>query len=116
MSKVIDKLIDDIIELILGDMCCYHEQDHDEDGVHTTVEYSLNDETKLRGMIGELIEQSKVLIQKPEVTEEWIEEKARELLELFSLYPYSDNKSLKARTLKTSKDFIHSLVEEIKNT
>lgn len=55
MSKTIDKLIDDIIEFILGDMDCHHEVDHEEDGVHTSVEYSLNDEMKLRGMIGELI-------------------------------------------------------------
>ena len=52
-----EKLIDDIIELILGDVDCHHEQDHDEDGVHLSVEYNLNDETKLRGMIAELIEQ-----------------------------------------------------------
>jgi len=54
----IDKLIDDIIELILGDVDCHHEVDHDEDGAHVSVEYNLNDETKLRGMIRELIEQS----------------------------------------------------------
>ena len=58
MSKTIDKLIDDIIELILEDMDCHHEVDHDEDGVHTSVEYSLNDEAKLRGMIGELIDKA----------------------------------------------------------
>ena len=52
-----EKLIDDILELILGDMGCRHEQDHDEDGVHMSVEYSLNDETRLRGMVKELIEQ-----------------------------------------------------------
>lgn len=54
-----EKLIDDIIELILDDMCCHHEKDHDEDGIHTSVEYSLNNETKIRAMIIELIEQSK---------------------------------------------------------
>jgi len=54
----VEKLIDDIIELILGDMDCHHEVDHEEDGVHTSVEYNLNNETKLRGMIKELIEQS----------------------------------------------------------
>ena len=52
-----EKLIDDIIELILGDVDCHHEVDHDEDGIHLSVEYNLNDETKLRGMIGRLIEQ-----------------------------------------------------------
>ena len=64
-----DKLIDDIIELILGDVGCHHEVDHDEDGTHLSVEYNLNNETKLRGMIRELI-------QKPGVTKEWIEEMA----------------------------------------
>ena len=58
MSKTTDKLIDDIIELILDDMDCHHEVDHEEDGVHTSVEYNLNDETKLRGMIGELIDKA----------------------------------------------------------
>lgn len=57
MSKTIDKLIDDIIELVLEDIDCHHEVGYEEDGAHTSVEYSLNDETKLRGMIGELIEQ-----------------------------------------------------------
>ena len=52
-----DKLIDYIIELILGNVDCHHEVDHDEDGTHTSVEYNLNNETKLRGMIKELIEQ-----------------------------------------------------------
>ena len=52
-----DKLIDDIIELVLDDMDCHHEVDHDEDGTHMSVEYSLNNETKLRGKIGELIEE-----------------------------------------------------------
>lgn len=58
MSNIIDKLIDNIIELILDDMDCHHEVDHEENGVHLSVEYSLNNETKLRGMIGELIEKS----------------------------------------------------------
>lgn len=58
MSEVTDKLIDDIIELVLGDMDCHHEVDHDEDGVHTSVEYSLNNETKLREMILELIDKA----------------------------------------------------------
>ena len=52
-----EKLIDDIIELILGDVDCHHEINHDEDGTHLSVEYNLNNETKLRGMIGALIEQ-----------------------------------------------------------
>ena len=64
-----EKLIDNIIELILGDVDCHHEVDHDEDGVHTSVEYNLNNETKLRGLIRELI-------QKPGVTKEWIEKMA----------------------------------------
>jgi copper chaperone CopZ len=54
-----DKLIDDIIDVILVNMDCQHEVDHDEGGVHTSVEYSLNNETKLRGMIGELIDKSR---------------------------------------------------------
>ena len=53
-----DKLIDDIIELILGDVDCHHEVDHDEDGTRQSVEYNLNNETKLRGMIRELIQES----------------------------------------------------------
>jgi len=54
-----EKLIDDIIELVLDDTCCHHEENWDEDGHHTSVEYNLNNETKLRQMIGELIEQSR---------------------------------------------------------
>ncbi len=54
-----DKLIDEIIELILEDMDCHHEVDHEEDGVHTSVEYNLKDETKLREKIGELIDKAR---------------------------------------------------------
>lgn len=50
-----DKLVDDIVELILDNVCCHHEVDKDEDGTHMSVDYSLNDETKIRGMIIELI-------------------------------------------------------------
>ena len=49
------KLIDNIIELILGDVDCHHEVDHEEDGTHMSVEYNLNNETKVRGMIKALI-------------------------------------------------------------
>ena len=69
MSKTTDKLIDDIIELILDDIDCHHEVDHEEDGVHISVEYSLGDEVKLRGMIGELIKQSREVPQEPEPME-----------------------------------------------
>lgn len=69
MSKVTDKLIDDIIELILEDMDCHHEVDHDEDGAHISREYYLNNETKIRGMIEELIEQPREIEQEPEPTE-----------------------------------------------
>lgn len=65
MSKTTDKLTDDIIELILDDIDCYHEVDHDEDGVHTSVEYSLNDETKIRGWIGKLIDKAMEELQNP---------------------------------------------------
>jgi hypothetical protein len=58
VSKTTDKLIDNIIELILDDMDCHHEVDHDEDGVHTSVEYNLNNEMKIRRMIGELIDKA----------------------------------------------------------
>ena len=52
-----DKLIDDIIELVIGDMDCHHEVDHEENGTHMSVEYNLTGETKIRGMIKEMIEQ-----------------------------------------------------------
>ena len=109
MSKTTDKLIDDIIELILGDMDCHHDVDHDEDGVHTSVEYNLNDEVKLRGMIGELIDKAIEEIQKPEVTEEWIEEKAQEVMFLVD-----DVNTAWNRKVKNVRDFIRSLIEEIK--
>ena len=92
-----DKLIDDIIELILGNVDCHHEVDHDEDGIHTSVEYNLNNETKLRGMIGKLI-------QKPGVTEEWIIEKACEASRFYSV---------SCKTVEDSRNFVCSLVEEI---
>lgn len=65
MSKTTDQLIDDIIELIVGDMDCHHEIDHDEGGIHTSVEYSLNDEVKIRQWIGKLIDKAMEEIQNP---------------------------------------------------
>jgi hypothetical protein len=52
------QLIDNIIELILEDMDCHHEVDHDEDGIHTSVEYSLKYELVLRERISKLIKES----------------------------------------------------------
>jgi len=52
-----EKLIGDIIELILDDVDCHHEVDHDEDGAHTSVEYNLSSETKLREKIRELLQE-----------------------------------------------------------
>jgi len=99
-----EKLIDDIIELILGDMDCHHEVDHDEDGTHLSVEYNLNNETKLREMIRELI-------RKPKVTEEWIRdfirEKTDELMEIID-----DPHMVLGRKLLKVDDFIRSLVEK----
>ena len=109
MSKTTDKLIDDIIELVLEDVDCHHEQDHDEDGVHATAEYSLNDETKIRGKIGALL--------KPEVTEKWIEEKAEELLKLIKRITKEHEIELDPISAIAGrcgyKDFIRSLVKEI---
>ena len=48
-------------------------------------------------------QQIKEMIQKPEVTEEWIEEKANK----WWAHPYNQE-------LEDMKDFIRSLVEEIK--
>lgn len=52
MSKVIlDRLVDDILEVVLEDMDCHHEVDHDEDGTHTSVEYGFKHELKVRNKI-----------------------------------------------------------------
>jgi len=51
------KLMDDIIELILDNMDCHHEVDHDEDGTHVSVEYNLNREAIVRIKMRELIEE-----------------------------------------------------------
>lgn len=60
-----DKLIDDIIELVLDDMDCHHERDQDEYGrtTHCTVEYSLKDEAKLRDKIVALIKKTQNLLR-----------------------------------------------------
>ncbi len=60
----------------------------------------------------ELCEEREWLKKKPEVTEEWIEEKAEKLDEkLAELNPTLPTYSV----LKIARDFIRSLVEEIKN-
>jgi len=56
--------------------------------------------------------QIKEMIQKPEVTEEWIEKKARRLHEM-SWCGYTRDE-IWVIEMKEAKDFIRSLVEEIK--
>lgn len=58
MSIIIDQLIDDILEVVLEDMGHQTEWSHDEDGAHTSVEYNLKNEAKLKGKIEKLIEQT----------------------------------------------------------
>lgn len=53
-----NRLIDDIIELVLNDMDCHHEVDYEEDGTHMSVEYSLNNETLLKERIERLIKKN----------------------------------------------------------
>jgi len=107
MSKIIDKLIDNIIELILEDMDCQHEVDHDENGAHTSVEYNLKYELKVRGKIMALLE--------PGVTEDWIEEKAKELREIRVEVKEASFEKFDLVFLSQSqaKDFIRSLVKEV---
>lgn len=53
------------------------------------------------------------LIKKPEVTEEWIEEKAKELITMVAnLYPYETNPGVIPKS--KAKDFIRTFVKEIK--
>lgn len=116
MSKPTDKLIDDIIELILGDMNCYHDPDYEYHLHRVCVEYSLNDEMKIRRQLRELIkkakEQIKKMIQKPEITEEWKEKKATRLYKKAMFTPERGGKSTLI-SMAWAMDFINSLVEEI---
>lgn len=57
-------------------------------------------------------EQIKEMIQKPEVTEEWIKEKARELHEMCS-YADRTHGFMYTISIDSAKDFIRSLVESI---
>lgn len=52
-----EKLIEDIIDVILDDVNCHHEVDHDEDGDHISAEYNLNNEIKVKGMIKDLLQE-----------------------------------------------------------
>ena len=57
MSKVIlDKLVDDILKVVLDDMDCKHEISHDEDGAHISADYDLKNELKVRNKIIVLLE------------------------------------------------------------
>jgi hypothetical protein len=52
MSKVItDKLVDDILEVVLEGMDCHHEQTHDEGGAYMSVDYNLKNELEVRNKI-----------------------------------------------------------------
>ena len=57
MNKIIDRFIDNIIELVLEDMDCHHVESLDEDGHHMSVEYNIKYETVLKERIGKLIKQ-----------------------------------------------------------
>ena len=108
MSKIIDKLIDNIIELILEDMECQHEVDHDENGAHTSVEYNLKSELKVRGKIMALLELG--------VTEDWIEEKGESLYEIVEVVDSCPKQWLehdKDKYIHEFKDFLRSLVKEV---
>ena len=59
MSKAIDKLVDDILEVVLDDMGCHHEVDHNEGGTYTSVEYNLKDESRVRNKILALLNHQK---------------------------------------------------------
>ena len=57
-------------------------------------------------------QQIKEMIQKPEVTEEWIEEKAKELITMVAnLYPHETSPCVIPKS--NAKDFIRSLVEKL---
>ena len=51
MSEILNKLVDDIIELILGDVCCHHEVSRDEESYYGSAEYSLDSEEKIKSKI-----------------------------------------------------------------
>lgn len=57
-------------------------------------------------------QQIREMIQKPGVTEEWVEEKAKKLITMVSsLYPHEGNPCVIPKN--KAKDFIRSLVEKI---
>ena len=63
----------------------------------------------------QVYEQIKELIQKPEVTEEWIEEKAKKMSNIvISFNILGSGTNWMANPLERCKDFIRSLVEEIR--
>lgn len=98
MSETTGKLINDIIEVVLDDVSCQHRVDHDEDGAHTSVEYDLCYEAKIRDKILALLEPRVV-------TEEWVEEKAKEIHKMYHFVSMLE--------FNGAKDFIRSIIEEI---
>ena len=61
-------------------------------------------------------QQIREMIQKPGVTEEWIEEKARMMINIIQMFALESQGKLKEKSdiFKTTEDFIRSLVEEVK--
>lgn len=79
-----------------------------------SIQYSIDSNTyeiRLIPEIQQACKQIKALIKK-EVTEEWIEEKAREAHDTFLAVP--DNCDYKCTAMRIIKDFIRKIVEEIK--
>ena len=93
-------LIEEIIEIILGNVSCDH-QPGDEYGRGGSVDYSLDNEKKV-------MKKCLALIMKPQVKEEWIEERALELHG--KLYP---NLGTDLDMLELMMDFIRSFIKEL---
>lgn len=110
-----DKLIDEIIEIVLEDMDCHHEVDHEEDGIHTSVDYSLNNEEKIRGMIGKLIEGIDA-VQLPEITEAWTDAKAKEIKALIVNAQDEDlsDPVMSLHYLGLSLDIVTSIINDLR--
>ncbi len=114
-----EKLIDDIIELVLDDMDCHHEREEDEYGrtTYQTVEYNLKDEKNLRGKIVALIKKPQSLELRspelPKITEEWAGKKALAILTLIKQGQDEDleDPALSLHYLGLSLDIVDSIIE-----
>lgn len=53
--EITDALLDDIIDILIEHATCHHDVSRDEDGIHYSSEYSIDDEKKVKEKLNKIL-------------------------------------------------------------